>query len=209
MPDFFYEKNINDLLVDTKQKLIAGIDEAGRGPLAGPVIAAAVIFPDLNISEELRLNLNDSKKLTAKKRDYLFDLLHKSSAIIGCGQASVEEIDQLNILQATLLAMERAVQNLAFLPNYCLIDGNKLPKHLPCPAQYLVKGDALSLSISAASIIAKVTRDRLMNNLSFQYPQYKWNKNAGYGTKDHLEALEKYGICPHHRTSFSPIKKFL
>lgn len=208
MPDFFYERNIDDLFVG-KKKLIAGIDEAGRGPLAGPVIASAVIFPDLNISEELRLNLNDSKKLTAKKREYLFDLLQKSSAIIGYGEASVEEIDRLNILQATFLAMERAVQNLTITPNYCLVDGNKLPKHLPCPANFLIKGDALSLSISAASIIAKVSRDRLMKNLSLQFPQYKWDKNAGYGTKDHLEAMEKYGICSHHRASFSPVKKFL
>lgn len=208
MPDFFYENNINDLFINGR-KLIAGIDEAGRGPLAGPVVAAAVIFPDLKISDELRSNLNDSKKLTAKKREYLFDLLNNSSAIIGCGQASVEEIDSLNILHATFLAMERAVKNLNIKPNYCLVDGNKLPKNLPCPAQYLIKGDALSLSISAASIIAKVSRDKLMNDLSQKFKFYKWDKNAGYGTKDHLDAMEKYGICEHHRKSFAPVKKFL
>lgn len=208
MPDFSFERNIPDLFAPV-QGLVAGIDEAGRGPWAGPVVAGAVIFPNLKIPDYLRATLNDSKKLTAAKREALFDELHASNAIIGCGSASVEEIDTLNILQATFLAMRRAVEALPVKPEYALIDGNKVPPKLPCPAQAVIKGDALSLSISAASIIAKVTRDRLMTELAREFPYYGWENNAGYGTKAHQDGLKAHGICVHHRKSYAPIKKFL
>ena len=203
MPDFKYE------LLCGKTHLIAGIDEAGRGPWAGPVVAGAVIFPDLKISDSLAQKLDDSKKLTAAKREALFEELHASNALIGCGMASVEEIDSLNILQATFLAMNRAVKNLTQVPEFIIIDGNKSPSNLPCPARFLIKGDALSLSVAAASIIAKVTRDRLMTELAKEFPYYGWEKNAGYGTKAHQDGLKTHGICVHHRKSYAPIKKFL
>ena len=203
MPDFKYE------LLCGKTHLIAGIDEAGRGPWAGPVVAGAVIFPDLKISDSLAQKLDDSKKLTAAKREALFEELHASNALIGCGMASVEEIDSLNILQATFLAMNRAVKNLTQVPEFIIIDGNKIPSNLPCPARFLIKGDALSLSVAAASIIAKVTRDRLMTELAKEFPYYGWEKNAGYGTKAHQDGLKTHGICVHHRKSYAPIKKFL
>lgn len=203
MPDFKYE------LLCEKTALIAGIDEAGRGPWAGPVVAGAVIFPDLRISDSLAKKLDDSKKLTAAKREALFEELHASNALIGCGMASVEEIDRLNILQATFLAMNRAVQNLPQMPDFAIIDGNKIPPGLPCPARCLIKGDALSLSVAAASIIAKVTRDRLMTGLAKEFPYYGWEKNAGYGTKAHQDGLKNHGVCVHHRKSYAPIQKII
>lgn len=203
MPDFKYE------LLCEKTKLIAGVDEAGRGPWAGPVVAGAVIFPDLQISDSLAKKLDDSKKLTAAKREALFEELHASNALIGCGMASVEEIDSLNILQATFLAMNRAVKNLSQVPEFIIVDGNKLPPDLTCPARFLIKGDALSLSVAAASIIAKVTRDRLMTELAKDFPYYGWEKNAGYGTKAHQEGMKAHGICVHHRKSYAPVKAFL
>ena len=203
MPDFKYE------LLCGKTKLVAGIDEAGRGPWAGPVVAGAVIFPDLQISDSLAKKLDDSKKLTAAKREALFEELHASNALIGCGMASVEEIDSMNILQATFLAMNRAVKNLPQVPEFIIIDGNKIPPNLPCPARFLIKGDALSLSVAAASIIAKVTRDRLMCELAKEFPYYGWEKNAGYGTKAHQDGLKAHGICVHHRKSYAPVKAFL
>ena len=203
MPDFKYE------LLCEKTHLIAGIDEAGRGPWAGPVVAGAVIFPDLKISDSLAKKLDDSKKLTAAKREALFEELHSSNASIGCGMASVEEIDALNILQATFLAMRRAVKNLPQVPEFIIIDGNKTPPDLPCPARFLIKGDALSLSVAAASIIAKVTRDRLMCELAKEFPYYGWEKNAGYGTKAHQDGLKAHGVCIHHRKSYAPIKEYL
>ena len=203
MPDFKYE------LLCEKTGLIAGIDEAGRGPWAGPVVAGAVIFPDLKISDSLAKKLDDSKKLTAAKREALFEELHDSNALIGCGMASVEEIDSLNILQATFLAMNRAVKNLPQVPEFIIVDGNKLPLNLPCPARFLIKGDALSLSVAAASIIAKVTRDRLMTELAKEFPYYGWEKNAGYGTKAHQDGLKAHGICVHHRKSYAPIRKIV
>lgn len=188
--------------------LIAGTDEAGRGPWAGPVVAAAVCFPHQNISPDLRAIINDSKKLTAKQRERAFDLLMKSDAFIGVGQASAEEIDDVNILRASFLAMERALNQLEekYQPvSFVLIDGNRLPAwHWPCEA--IIKGDSLSFSIAAASIIAKVTRDRIMTELAKEYPAYAWDKNAGYGTAAHIEALQKYGPCPYHRKSYAPIK---
>lgn len=188
--------------------LIAGTDEAGRGPWAGPVVAAAVCFPDQNIPQELRSVINDSKKLTAKQRERAFDLLMTSGAFIGIGQASAEEIDSINILRASFLAMERALNQLEekHQPvSFVLIDGNRLPAwHWPSEA--IIKGDSLSFSIAAASIIAKVTRDRIMTELAKEYPAYGWDKNAGYGTAAHIEALQKYGPCPYHRKSYAPIK---
>lgn len=203
MPDFTYEKSFSDAVTT------AGVDEAGRGPWAGPVVAGAVVFPNLEISQHLRATLNDSKKLTAAKRESLFNELHASNAIIGCGMASVEEIDALNILQATFLAMRRAVASLTAVPAFAIIDGNKIPPELPCPARCLIKGDALSLSVAAASIVAKVTRDRIMCDLAKEFPYYGWEKNAGYGTKAHQDGLKTHGVCVHHRKSYAPIQRLL
>ena len=180
------------------------MDEAGRGPLAGPVVAAAAVLrPD-----SVPIGLNDSKKLTAQARDRLFDEIGEV-ADVSVGLASVEEIDELNILHAAHLAMERAVAGLAVPPCHALIDGNLVPKSLACPATALVKGDARSLSIAAASIIAKVTRDRIMVDLAQQFPGYGWEKNAGYPTKAHKEALKALGVTPHHRRSFKPVHNML
>jgi len=185
------------------KEIIAGIDEVGRGPWAGPVTACAVILDPNNIPD----GLNDSKVLTAKRREQLFDLI-MDSAQVSCVHVEVTEIDQVNILQATFRAMERAVSHLP-IPNHILVDGNKLPPNLPSPATAIVKGDAKSVSIAAASIIAKVTRDRLMSDLSEAYPGYGWEKNAGYGTKMHQLGLLNHGVTPHHRRSFKPIHNIL
>ena len=200
MPDFFEE----DLCVQCGALLIAGVDEAGRGPLAGPVTAAAVMLDRACFPQ----GLDDSKKLTAKARDRLFDEI-MVSAQVSIGHATVEEIDELNILYASHLAMERAVAGLSQVPNHALIDGNMIPKALMCPATALVKGDGRSLSIAAASIIAKVTRDRIMVDLAQQHPGYGWEKNAGYPTKLHREALIELGVTPHHRRSFKPVLNML
>ncbi len=205
MPDFSFE--------DKYSTLVVGIDEAGRGPWAGPVVAGAVVFLNRNESKELLNSLNDSKKLSAKKREKLYDMLQeeekKGNLSIGIGQASREEIDNLNILQATFLAMKRAYQNLNVHPNVALIDGNRTPKDFPCATETIIQGDGLSMSVSAASIVAKVYRDKLMQNLAEKYPHYGFEKNAGYGTKLHIDGLEKYGICPEHRISYKPIQKYL
>ena len=185
------------------KEIIAGIDEVGRGPWAGPVTACAVILDPNNIPD----GLNDSKVLTAKRREQLFDLI-MDSAQVSCVHVEVTEIDQVNILQATFRAMERAVSYLP-IPNHILVDGNKLPPNLPSQATAIVKGDAKSVSIAAASIIAKVTRDRLMSDLSEAYPGYGWEKNAGYGTKMHQLGLLNHGVTPHHRRSFKPIHNIL
>lgn len=185
------------------KEIIAGIDEVGRGPWAGPVTACAVILDPNNIPD----GLNDSKVLTAKRREQLFDLI-MDSAQVSCVHVEVAEIDLINILQATFRAMERAVSHLP-IPNHILVDGNKLPPNLPSPATAVVKGDAKSVSIAAASIIAKVTRDRLMSDLSEAYPGYGWEKNAGYGTKMHQLGLLNHGVTPHHRRSFKPIHNIL
>ena len=183
---------------------VAGVDEVGRGPLSGPVTAAAVILDPDNIPD----GLNDSKKMSVKKRDLLFDqILATASCCIA--HASVEEIDDINILRASHLAMERAVAGLAKQADFALIDGNTIPRGLTIPAQSIVKGDGKCLSIAAASIIAKVERDRIMGELSIQFPGYGWEKNAGYGTKQHLEALRTLGVTPHHRRSFKPIHNIL
>jgi len=183
---------------------VCGVDEVGRGPWAGPVMAAAVILDPLNIPA----GLNDSKKLTAPRREALFAEI-MASATVSIGAASVQEIDRINILQATFLAMRRAIEGLEIQPRFALVDGNKIPPNLPCKARAIVKGDARSLSISAASIIAKVTRDRLMCDLSATFPGYGWETNMGYGTKAHQEGLARLGVTPHHRVSFKPIHKML
>jgi ribonuclease HII len=183
--------------------LIAGIDEVGRGPLAGPVVAAAVILnPDCTPA-----GIRDSKTLSEKRRKEISAALWKT-ARIGVGVASVEEIDKVNIAQATLLSMSRAAANLPVAPTVCIVDGNMKPK-LPCKAYTVVKGDAKSLSIAAASIIAKVTRDRMMRELAREFPQYSWEKNKGYGVEAHREALAQFGVTPHHRRSFAPIHNML
>ncbi len=200
MPDFELENEHSGL--------VCGVDEAGRGPWAGPVTAAAVIFDQSTLSPELAQSLNDSKKLSAKKREALIDQI-KAGSIWALGEASVDEIDELNILQATFLAMRRAVQGLSQKPDYALIDGNKLPPELGVPGNPVIKGDGLSCSIAAASIIAKVTRDQQMAKLAEDYPGYGWEKNAGYGVKLHQEGLATLGVTPHHRKSFKPIKKIM
>lgn len=183
--------------------IFCGTDEAGRGPLAGDVYAAAVILNPDDIIEEI----NDSKKLSEKKREMLFDVI-KEKAVSWCiATASVEEIEEINILNAAMLAMKRAVSGLDVKPEFVLVDGNKVPDGLEIKADCLVKGDALSASIGAASILAKVARDRYMKEIALKYPKYGFEKHKGYGTKQHREALLKYGPCPVHRMSF--LKKIL
>lgn len=183
--------------------IVAGIDEAGRGPWAGPVVAAAAIIDRNNIPA----GLNDSKKLTAAKREALYDII-LVQAHTGVGIATVEEIDSLNILQASLLAMRRAFELLPVKADVALVDGNR-PPQLACKVQTVIGGDAKCLSIAAASIIAKVTRDRMMSELAHEFPHYGWEKNAGYGTTAHQQGLAAHGICIHHRKSFAPIKKLM
>jgi ribonuclease HII len=180
--------------------LIAGVDEAGRGPLAGNVVAAAVILDDLSPIA----GLNDSKKLTASSREKLFAEIQAKALCVSVGQASVEEIDRLNILQATMLAMQRAVGGLRLKPGKVLVDGNRIPK-LDVLAEAIVGGDAKVKAISAASIIAKVTRDRQCEALHVQYPQYGFAKHKGYGTAEHMAALKKHGATPVHRKSYAPV----
>lgn len=184
--------------------LMAGVDEAGRGPLAGPVVAAAVILDDMNPIA----GLNDSKKLTAARREKLFDDIRAKALCCSIAQATVQEIDELNILQATLLAMRRAVLGLRLKPSKVLVDGNRLPV-LDVVAEAIVKGDALVPAISAASILAKVTRDRWCQELHLQYPHYGFDNHKGYGTAEHLQALRAHGACPEHRRSFSPVREVL
>ena len=199
-PNFLLEKD----LIHSGYSIIAGVDEVGRGPLAGPVTAAAVILDPLNIPD----NLNDSKLLSLKKREKIYEELVYSSTF-AIAHVSPEEIDKLNILQASLLAMVNAVSKLNVTPNHVLIDGNKIPEQLGGMATAIVKGDSKVASIAAASIIAKVTRDRLMRDLDSDFPVYEWAKNSGYPTKCHMKAILKYGITPHHRRSFRPIHNIL
>ena len=184
--------------------LVAGVDEAGRGPLAGPVVAAAVILDEL---KPIR-GLKDSKVLTALKRERLFDEIHAKALCLSIAQASVEEIDTLNILQATMLAMKRAVEGLRLRPNKVLVDGNRLPQ-LRIQAEAIVRGDAKVKAISAASILAKVHRDRLCLELHREHPQYGFDGHKGYSTPEHLAALRAHGACPHHRRSFAPVRETL
>ena len=204
MPTFDFEKKYKGL--------IAGTDEAGRGPWVGPVVAAAVCFADLKITDTLALELNDSKKLSAKKREKLFPLIYESGAFIGIGQASAQEIDSMNILQASFLAMKRALNQIeeqGHLIDFVLVDGNRKPINWKWQTQEIIGGDGKSLSIAAASIIAKVTRDRMLCELAKEYPMYGWDKNAGYGTAEHIKALNEFGITPYHRKSYAPIKALL
>ncbi len=183
---------------------MAGVDEAGRGPLAGPVVAAAVILNDLNPIA----GLADSKKLTAARREALFDEIRAKALCCSVAEASVEEIDELNILQATMLAMRRAVEGLRLTPARVLVDGNRLPT-LRVLAEAIVKGDALVPAISAASILAKVTRDRWCAEVDAHYPQYGFAVHKGYGTAAHLDALRAHGASPLHRRTFSPVRQVL
>jgi len=184
--------------------LIAGVDEAGRGPLAGDVFAAAVILsPDHSIE-----GLMDSKKLSEKKREELFELIYARALAVSVGRASVEEIDRINILQASMLAMKRAVESLKIVPHLVMIDGNRSPE-LSCKTKTIIRGDQTEPAISAASIVAKVMRDREMQQLDLQFPQYGFAQHKGYGTKMHLDALQKHGPSVIHRRSFAPVTELL
>lgn len=200
-----HEQFVNMTIFERKYRAegfryIAGIDEAGRGPLAGPVVAGAVILP-----EDFYLpGLNDSKKLTETKRDEYFEVIHERALGIGVGIVSAAEIDEINILQATKKAMSSAVAQLQPLPDFLLVDAVKLDS--PFPLEALIKGDARSISIAAASVIAKVTRDRLMKEISESFPQYGFNANMGYGTAEHIKAIQEHGITSHHRKTFAPVK---
>lgn len=197
-----------DLHLETESGgIVAGIDEVGRGPWAGPVVAAAVIIDTDRLTGDLASIINDSKKLSAAKRSEIA-LRLPDCARIGLGAATPAEIGELNILGATFRAMERAVMALGVMPDLALVDGNRLPA-LPCPARTIIKGDSISLSIAAASIVAKVTRDRLMARLGARYPGFGWERNSGYGTAEHRDALKRLGVTPHHRKSFAPILKML
>ena len=198
MPDYEYEAKASSLGYVN----ICGVDEAGRGPLAGPVYAAAVILPQGLVIE----GLNDSKKLSEKKRELLYDKVIESAVAWSVGIATEQEIDEVNILQATYLAMKRAVEGLSVKADFALIDGNRMPP-LEIDGETVIKGDSLSMSIAAASIIAKVTRDRFMLELDEKYPEYLFAKHKGYGTALHYEMIEKHGISPVHRRSF--LKKLL
>jgi ribonuclease HII len=180
-------------------QLIAGVDEAGRGPLAGPVVAAAVVLPLAYQNPEI----NDSKQLSAKKREKLYEWIREDALSVGLGVVEAPVIDRINILQATLQAMREAVQDLAILPDYLLIDGrNTIPLVAPIPQEAIIKGDSLSISVAAASIIAKVSRDMIMDLYHRQFPQYNFLKNKGYGTEEHRKAIKQYGLSKVHRKSF-------
>lgn len=207
MPDF----SLEDSLGLSNSAVIVGVDEVGRGPLAGPVTAAAVFVDRQKITLDLSTKIDDSKKVPQKKRATISKQI-EGIAIIGIGWASSGEIDQLNILEATMIAMQRAVLSLRkqiiLDPDYILIDGNKVPS-FDFPSKAIVRGDEKSLSIAAASIVAKSKRDALMTSLSRLYPCYGWEKNAGYGTRQHLAAIEREGITAHHRRSFKPVANYL
>jgi ribonuclease HII len=200
MPHYIYESRF----LKTMPGPIAGVDEAGRGPLAGPVVAAAVILD----RKKMPKGLNDSKQLDADTREELYGVIVEKAVAWGVGIGTVDEIDLVNIRQATHLAMARAVRELKVAAMFALVDGNDAPA-LPCPCDTLVDGDAKSVSIAAASIIAKVTRDRMMRSLHYEHPHYGWFNNKGYGTPDHFAGLEKHGPCHHHRRSFGPIHNML
>jgi ribonuclease HII len=201
MPDFAIERGCSGT--------VCGIDEAGRGPLAGPVVAAAVILDPKRFPRSLRQRLDDSKVLTREERDAcckaLAGCVARGSAQIGIGAASAREIDRINILRAALLAMARAVAALKASPDVALVDGN-VPPPLACPVKTIISGDGLSFSIAAASVVAKVTRDRLMRALAPRYPGYGWDTNVGYATREHGEAIARLGPTPHHRRSFAPVR---
>ena len=198
------KKDVPDFSIENMSgcEFVAGLDEAGRGPLCGPVVAAAVIFPDRNI--DIPVVIRDSKQMTKRQRAVAYDWI-VNNTIWAVAECSPSEIDELNILWASMCAMKRAAEKLSVNPQYCLADGNRMPDGLI--GQPVVRGDAKSLSIAAASIIAKETRDKIMDELAKQFPQYGWDKNAGYPTKSHLQAIEIYGINQHYRKSFGPVKE--
>ena len=199
VPDFSIELNCG-------KKVIAGVDEAGRGPLCGPVVAGAVIFKKYDFCDMPLIT--DSKQMTEKQRQIAYDWITNNPDIMwAVGQCSAQEIDEMNILRASLTAMKRAVAGLCVSPEYCLIDGNKMPDNIVGRA--VVKGDSKSLSIAAASIVAKQTRDVIMRDLAKQFPQYDWDKNAGYPTQQHLQAIDKYGINEYYRKTYRPVKERL
>lgn len=201
MPDFSCEEAMSGARV-------CGIDEVGRGPLAGPVVAACVFIPEGRRTDPFIQHIQDSKKLSKPKLAHTRTWIEEH-CIYGIGMASVEEIDTRNILNASLLAMERSLAATGELFNHALIDGNRIPANLPCPATAVIKGDSRSRSIAAASILAKTTRDALMTDLAKAHPHYGWERNAAYPTREHLIAITQHGITPHHRKSFGPVKKHL
>lgn len=184
-------------------ELVAGVDEVGRGPLVGPVVCACVILPKDYFNEQI----NDSKKISEKKREKLYDTIMQEAISVGIGMSSEKVIDEINILEATKLAMKEAIKNSKVKPEHVLIDAVKLD--IDIPSTSIIKGDAKSQSIAAASIIAKVTRDRMMDELDKKYPQYVFKKNKGYGTKAHIEAIRQYGIIPEHRKTFAPCSEYV
>lgn len=195
-PDFHYE-------IESGARIVAGCDEAGRGPLCGPVVAAAVIIP---AKAGIHCIITDSKKMSAKQRAAAYDWIMENCAV-GVGQCSPAEIDEMNILHASMLAMKRAVDAMPCAPEFVLVDGNRMPPDMVGRA--IIGGDAKSISIAAASIIAKVTRDKIMTELAEKFPEYGWDKNAGYPTAAHLQAMEKYGINEHYRKCYRPVKEIL
>jgi ribonuclease HII len=206
MPSFRHEKRCTE----AGAILIAGIDEVGRGPLAGPVVAAVAVIDRTVAKRKLLRMIDDSKKLTLEEREEAYAAMLESGAVRhAVGEASVDEIDAINILQATFLAMRRALQAMAEQPDLVLIDGNQVPPELGCPAETIIGGDARSYSIAAASIIAKVTRDRYMRGLAASFPGYGWETNVGYRSPDHLAALKRLGATAHHRRSFAPVRMVL
>lgn len=194
MPDYEFEK----AAVNSGFSCICGVDEAGRGPLAGPVCAAAVILPEGAVIE----GLDDSKKLTEKKRERLYDVIKETAVAYSVAYGTLEEIETVNILEATYLAMNRAIEGLSVKPDFALIDGNRVPRGIKIPCETIVKGDSKSMSVAAASVLAKVTRDRLMLEYDKKYPEYNFKKHKGYGTKEHTELIKQYGPCEIHRLSF-------
>jgi len=194
MPDYEFEK----AAVNSGFSCICGVDEAGRGPLAGPVCAAAVILPEGAVIE----GLDDSKKLTEKKRERLYDIIKQTAVAYSVAYGTLEEIETVNILEATYLAMNRAIEGLTVKPDFALIDGNRVPRGIKIPCETVVKGDSKSMSVAAASVLAKVTRDRLMLEYDKKYPEYNFKKHKGYGTKEHTELIKQYGPCEIHRLSF-------
>lgn len=194
MPDYEFEK----AAVNSGFSCICGVDEAGRGPLAGPVCAAAVILPEGAVIE----GLDDSKKLTEKKREGLYDIIKETAVAYSVAYGTLEEIETVNILEATYLAMNRAIEGLTIKPDFSLIDGNRVPRGIKIPCETVVKGDSKSMSVAAASVLAKVTRDRLMLEYDKKYPEYNFKKHKGYGTKEHTELIKQYGPCEIHRLSF-------
>ena len=194
MPDYEFEK----AAVNSGFSCICGVDEAGRGPLAGPVCAAAVILPEDAVIE----GLDDSKKLTEKKREGLYDIIKETAVAYSVAYGTLEEIETVNILEATYLAMNRAIAGLSVKPDFALIDGNRVPRGIKIPCETVVKGDSKSMSVAAASVLAKVPRDRLMLEYDKKYPEYNFKKHKGYGTKEHTELIKQYGPCEIHRLSF-------